>query len=72
LHIYRLVEFDDYGHRSTEEFRAPDDAEALSRVREAMETQVAELWRGPILVRRLVAPAADGGSPAAGRDVRGG
>ena len=72
MHLYRLVEFDDYGHRSSEEFRAPDDAEALNRVREAMEAPVAELWRGPILLRRLVAPGPGrGGLATTGSHARG-
>lgn len=72
MYIYRLVEFDDYGCRSAEEFRAPDDAEALTRVRDAMDAPVAELWRGPILLRRLVAPGPGRGGVAAGSETRGG
>ena len=53
---YRLVEWDVCGAACTEEFDAPDDAEAVARVLDVVEAGGFELWRGAVLVKRINDP----------------
>ena len=62
---YRLIEIHADGWREEETFHAPDDETAWSRVLEAAEGEVLELWRGEHLIRMKDSrPKAGGGRPS--------